>query len=428
MKKSLFICTTAGIILMSTSILIAQGDSWTKVYNFSQDYRIYTLSFSDSLNGWAGGKKTGPVGIILSTKDGGANWTEQFTGTDYSWFNCIDFQDSLHGWAAGLYCLYKTSNGGKDWTQVPDSLFEFEMYTGLSDIQSVSFRDTSFGIIVGTESMIAVTSDGGATWNCSTVIPENGFIDSVYTGTILSDAKACVSGNGGVAISADMGRTWSVTHDEYRSYIKCYFINDGYGWVLSRDSQILHTKDYGNTWMDYGQIFQDDMINAVDISFTDSLSGWVITNQGIVWETHDGGINWESATISQDTALTAISAVPNKSVYVINSANNLYKSNRTTSVQGGYVGLNPEYYRLYYNYPNPFNPVTTIQYALPQAAHVQLSIYNLNGHLVEKLIDEQKTPGYYSVQWNATRYSSGVYLYRITAGQFTDVKKCILLK
>ena len=80
------------------------------------------------------------------------------------------------------------------------------------------------------------------------------------------------------------------------------------------------------------------------------------------------------------------------------------------------------------SYPNPFNATTTIQYALPQSARVLLSVYDINGRLVEKLVDERKTPGYYSVQWNATRYGSGIYFYRITAGDFSEVRKCALIK
>lgn len=88
----------------------------------------------------------------------------------------------------------------------------------------------------------------------------------------------------------------------------------------------------------------------------------------------------------------------------------------------------PTKYALDPNYPNPFNPMTTIRYALPWNGHVQLAIYNLNGQLIEKLIDENKVPGYYSVQWNAARYSSGVYFYKLNAGDYIEIRKCVLIK
>ncbi len=88
----------------------------------------------------------------------------------------------------------------------------------------------------------------------------------------------------------------------------------------------------------------------------------------------------------------------------------------------------PAVYKLHQNYPNPFNPTTTITFDIPVQSHVKLSIYNILGQKVAELVNEVKLPGRYSVKWEASNYSSGVYLYKIEAGQFTSVKKLILLK
>ena len=88
----------------------------------------------------------------------------------------------------------------------------------------------------------------------------------------------------------------------------------------------------------------------------------------------------------------------------------------------------PTKFALNQNFPNPFNPVTTICYALPKSARVELFVYDLNGRIVEKLVNEWKTPGYYSVQWDAEHYPSGVYFYHIQAGDFTETRKCLLIK
>ena len=88
----------------------------------------------------------------------------------------------------------------------------------------------------------------------------------------------------------------------------------------------------------------------------------------------------------------------------------------------------PEEFALMQNYPNPFNPTTTITYQLPQAAFVNISIYNVAGQLVETLVDEDKNAGYYSVLWNSTGVSSGLYFYRIQAGEYTETKKSLILK
>jgi hypothetical protein len=84
--------------------------------------------------------------------------------------------------------------------------------------------------------------------------------------------------------------------------------------------------------------------------------------------------------------------------------------------------------RLYQNYPNPFNPSTIINYELRITTEVELSIYNLLGQKVVRLVSERQQPGYHQVQWDASQMTSGVYYYRIKACEFNDVKKMILLQ
>lgn len=88
----------------------------------------------------------------------------------------------------------------------------------------------------------------------------------------------------------------------------------------------------------------------------------------------------------------------------------------------------PEHYVLLPNYPNPFNAVTEIIYALPENSTASLSIYNLAGEKITTLVDEKQTAGYKSVSWDASDYSSGVYFYKLTAGDFTQIKRMTLLK
>ena len=99
----------------------------------------------------------------------------------------------------------------------------------------------------------------------------------------------------------------------------------------------------------------------------------------------------------------------------------------TMDIESEQSGL-PVRFELYQNYPNPFNPVTTISYALPKPALVRISVYDINGRIVETLVNEMKSAGYYSVKWNAEKYSSGIYFYQIDAGDFKSNHKCLLLK
>jgi hypothetical protein len=89
----------------------------------------------------------------------------------------------------------------------------------------------------------------------------------------------------------------------------------------------------------------------------------------------------------------------------------------------------PEFFKLFPNYPNPFNPTTTITWQLTTSAHVDLSIYNILGAKITTLISEYQSPGQYSVEWDASGFASGVYYYRLdTSKGFVQTKKMILIK
>ncbi|MCK4357817.1 MAG: T9SS type A sorting domain-containing protein [Candidatus Cloacimonetes bacterium] len=79
------------------------------------------------------------------------------------------------------------------------------------------------------------------------------------------------------------------------------------------------------------------------------------------------------------------------------------------------------------NYPNPFNNITSISYALQHPSFVKLQIYNIKGQLVGTLINEHKPAGYHTVEWNAKDMSSGIYLYKLTTQDKTFIKKMIIL-
>jgi hypothetical protein len=126
------------------------------------------------------------------------------------------------------------------------------------------------------------------------------------------------------------------------------------------------------------------------------------------------------AVLDQDNSITEIHENNNKGYAILGSSS-------VTGVEDENYFI-PEEYVLYQSYPNPFNPTTTIKYSLPQSDNVSLVVYDILGREVAVLLDDYKTAGTYSVEFNASKYASGIYFYQLQAGNFVETKKMILLK
>ena len=112
---------------------------------------------------------------------------------------------------------------------------------------------------------------------------------------------------------------------------------------------------------------------------------------------------------------------------VVPRTNADYVGAPTTLVGESKVNL-PLHFSLGQNYPNPFNPSTTIRYSVPTAGKVLIRVYNILGQDVATLVNTQQSAGTYNVIFDASRLASGMYFYRISSGNFVQVKKMLLLK
>ena len=88
----------------------------------------------------------------------------------------------------------------------------------------------------------------------------------------------------------------------------------------------------------------------------------------------------------------------------------------------------PVKFALFNNYPNPFNPTTTIKYEIPKTVNVSLKVYDILGREVKTLINQEQKPGFYEIPFGNDELASGIYFYRLQAGNFIQTKKMILLK
>jgi len=97
----------------------------------------------------------------------------------------------------------------------------------------------------------------------------------------------------------------------------------------------------------------------------------------------------------------------------------------TAIIQGSEI---PKIFKLYQNYPNPFNPVTSIKFNIPNPSFVNITIYDALGRKLDELVNTKLIAGYYNAEWNASNYASGIYFYRIEAGDYIAEMKMVLIK
>ena len=178
--------------------------------------------------------------------------------------------------------------------------------------------------------------------------------------------------------------------------------------------------------------FQDGIVSvsANDLQVQVTLSGTNSAVAGELVDTNGTVVDFNNGTNSNPFTLNA----PGPGEYTIN-AGYASPSRRWDSASVSIVVTNlgeviskPEEFRLYNNYPNPFNPSTTIRYSIPEASFTTLKIYNSLGKEVAALVNETKSAGTYEVEFNASYLPGGIYFYTIQAGSFKETKKMILLK
>jgi hypothetical protein len=143
----------------------------------------------------------------------------------------------------------------------------------------------------------------------------------------------------------------------------------------------------------------------------------------------------DSTVTSTSRAVTGLTGIT-KYYWRVNAKNPAGTSGYSTiwHFTVGLVGISnnnngvPNEFRLYNNYPNPFNPYSTIKFDIAKATDVKMVVFNILGQEVSTLINGHMGAGSYSVIWDGTNYPSGAYFYKITAGSFTSIKKMVMVK
>jgi photosystem II stability/assembly factor-like uncharacterized protein len=388
-------------------------------------------------------------GQIYKTENGGESWEMKFEKSN-AHFRSIGFTDSLHGWAGNVglgefntndtTLLYKTIDGGESW--IPVTGIALSAGSGICGMHVLDDKHIyAVGRVRG-PAVFVKTTNGGESWVAKNMGSfAAGLIDvhffSPDTGFAVGLTSATHSQSSGIVlVTFDGGKTWEEKHRSSQTgewIWKINFPSRNIGYAsLQRNSggptNFLKTTDGGMTWTD--KLFQSQNYFVQGIGFANDTLGWIGGNSSNpTYQTTDGGETWEDYPFG--SRVNRFRMLNDTVGYAVGDRVYKFEAESPLTSIAENSELIPSNYSLSQNYPNPFNPVTTIKYSIPASNKihsVQLKVFDLLGNEMAVLVDSEQAFGEYSVEFDASNLSSGIYFYRLQAGNYYSVKKLILMK
>jgi photosystem II stability/assembly factor-like uncharacterized protein len=388
---------------------------------------LRSLTFSDSLTGWAAGE----YGTIINTTDGGNNWEVQ-NSTVQTFITDIFFINKKTGWAITVKNVFpfntvvlKTIDGGVNWIaenfQDSDAL-----------MRTVFFFDSLNGFIGG--SYIAYTSDGGNSWTRADIDSNmvSGF--PVYQFNFYSRQFGYACGGrldvfGVVWRTTDYGLSWSAQGISADEIFDLFILDSLNAITLSGDPEGLYpiskikTTDGGINWNFENLLFYG---LSFTIDFRTYNEGWSASGYKFLC-TSDRGETWSEVETPDSSIVYDLQFTDAHHGYAVGENGAILKLDPSL-VDVELEKSTPTEFVLYQNYPNPFNPTTKIRYSIPAEGKVKLIIYDMLGMIVKTLVDKIQTSGSYFEIFDGSKFASGIYFMSLSFNDQSTVKKMILIK
>lgn len=362
--------------------------------------------------------------------------------------------------------LFRTTNNGKIWYAINDSLTNFV-------VESISLNSNrDIFAVVSTKSSdncIVKSTDNGKSWRKIYSSPDSTYLENIFVNA--QDNIFASFGIEGFVKSTDNGETWVVSGSEIADEHVYCFATDSHGVdYVGTFKGIYKSTNEGTKW----EKLYNGYTENLSISYDDVIYA---TGAGTIIKSIDSGQNWiDCSNGLPHTSLNDLAVHPNGNVFVCTDDGvfqsvddgNSWKLNNTglaenakvysmdisstgvlligTLNNGVYRSVNPisnvlddknhipVSYSLLQNYPNPFNPTTQIIFQLPYRSKIKLEIFDILGQKMITLLDDVKSAGEYKINFNASNFTAGVYIYRLIAKStlssetYTKSNKMILLK
>jgi hypothetical protein len=425
MNKMPALLVLAMVLAVFTPPGFSQEVSWSQLPGTSgKVFDVLQVFSSERI--FAGANDT----LFVST-DNGLNWRASLPCS-----NRIGIARSPGGLIAvgifeGAYCSLDTGHSWSLPVSRPVGYFSSSLcidrdgyiYLGQSDLKGVGvFR----------------SSDKGGSW-----IPMTAGLTDTKVTTMLATPSGGVyagAGAGGIFFSTDNGGTWNPKG--FANHNKNALAVDGNGILFaaagehsysSLDSGVYRSTNQGATWAKTTM----PMLTVSCLGALSASSTWIFaggydlynSSRGGVYHSTDAGVTWKHDTTGFSATAAYSIAFDSGGHVLVSTDNGIFRSTRSivTSLVTPGGRLQAEV-GLYQNYPNPFNPSTTIRYGLTARSEVTLTVFNILGQAVATLVTETQEAGYHEVRLDGTGLASGVYLYRLSTGDYVVTKRLVVLR
>ncbi len=368
---NLFTGTFDGGVFLSTN----NGTSWTQTSLDSVWVSAFAVSGTYLFAG------TQNVQVFLSTNDG-TSWTEADSGLTGGVWALATWRSNLFAGTYGGYGpgVFLSTNNGTIWTGG----------SGFIDVWTLAVSDTN--LFAGTAwGSVFLTTNNGTSWTrVDSGLPQNlnlGVRSLAFAGpNLFAGTFSWVEGGEGIFLSTNNGTIWTPVNTGLTNTNILTLAVSGRNLFAGTAGGVFVSTNNGTSWTAINTGLMDTYVNALVVSDTHLFAG---TSHGGIWRR----------------------PLPEMITYVEETSGQL-----------------PDRYALHQNYPNPFNPNTNIGYGIADFGLVRLVVYDLLGREVAVLVNENKAPGTYHMSFDGRNLASGVYCYRLNAGDFVAVRRMVLIR
>lgn len=445
-------------------VSVDNGISWTQSNSGIPNPWIQAIHLNNG-KVYTGTQRKG----VYVSNDGGQTWIERNNGIKLHNLTGLEFKSGNQIFLASAYGMYYSDNGGTSWNERSGTIPGGNIYSiGKGNDGSIYAGTSAFGVYK--------TSDNGLSWNAvNNGLPSGsriGGIEVLPDNSLIAFKDALNFDTLKLYRSTNGGDQWNEIHVNNADLLSSHFDVDGQGniymagFTMFLEGQLVRSTNAGSTFetINTGSSLRFDHFTAGEneIYGIDYDKIYRSTNQGSNWVqlalgpwgnnrigplrvssdgdlylyagvniyiSEDGGQIWSISNtgLSSPLSFKDFAFDENEFAYIFTYEEGVFKSDSPTGIQVT-GNILPEKFNLSQNYPNPFNPVTQIKFDLPQNSLVQLTIYDITGKEITKLVNGSMQQGSYSYSFDAGGHPSGVYFYRLDAGKFTDTKRMILVK